>query len=191
MNKSKNIKAIIIDDSIQARKLLRLMLAEYAPEIELIAEAENVNEGLIAIEMHQPDVLFLDIEMPGKSGIQLAEELVKNNIVCDIIFTTAYNGYAINAFRLSAVDYLLKPIEEKQLIEAVEKIKSRKELKFAQHRLLALTENLKPTTNNVLCIPVQSGYEYIPIKEIEYLEADGSYVQLLLIDGNKKLFQKT
>jgi two-component system LytT family response regulator len=190
MDKSKNIKAIIIDDSIQARKLLRLMLAEYAPEIELITEAENVEEGIIAIETHKPDVVFLDIEMPGKSGIQLAEELVKNGISCDIVFTTAYNGYAINAFRLSAIDYLLKPIDEKQLIEAIEKIKSRKELKSAQDRLLALTENLKPTTNNVLCIPIQSGYEYIPIKEIEYLEADGSYVQLLLIDGKQKTISK-
>jgi two-component system LytT family response regulator len=142
MDKSKNIKAIIIDDSIQARKLLRLMLAEYAPEIELITEAENVEEGIIAIETHKPDVVFLDIEMPGKSGIQLAEELVKNGISCDIVFTTAYNGYAINAFRLSAIDYLLKPIDEKQLIEAIEKIKSRKELKSAQDRLLSLTENL-------------------------------------------------
>ncbi len=100
------------------------MLQEFAPDIEVVAEAENGNIGNItAIKTHQPDVVFLDIDMPEKSGIQLAEELVKENIHCQIVFTTAFNQYAINAFRLSAIDYLLKPINEKQLIESIEKIK--------------------------------------------------------------------
>jgi two-component system LytT family response regulator len=190
MTKIEKINAVIIDDLPQARKLLRLMLQELAPEINVLAEAENVNEGLEAITKHNPDVVFLDIEMPGKSGIQLAEELLKNKVECNVIFTTAYNTYAINAFRLSAIDYLLKPINEKQLLEAVQKIKDHKQLIHAQNRLRVLTENLKPTTENVLCIPVQNGFEYISVKQIEYLEADGSYVHIFLIDKKQKTVSK-
>jgi len=190
MTTKENIKAIIIDDSAQARKLLRLMLHELAPEIMLVAEAENAAEGYLMVEKFNPDVLFLDIEMPGKSGIQLAEDLLKNNFNCEIIFTTAYNDYAINAFRLSAIDYLLKPIHEQQLIEAVDKIKEKKATKDLKKRLAALSENIKPTTDNVLCIPVQNGYEYILVKNIEYLEADGSYVHIYLTDKKQKTVSK-
>lgn len=190
MTKTEKIDALIIDDSLQARKLLRLMLHELAPEINVLAEAENVNEGLDLISKYNPDVVFLDIEMPGKSGIHLAEELLKNKVDCNVVFTTAYNTYAINAFRLSAIDYLLKPINEKQLLEAVQKIKDTKQLKYAKDRLRVLTENLKPTTENVLCIPVQNGFEYIPVKQIEYMEADGSYVHVFLIDKKQKTVSK-
>ncbi len=117
------LKAIIIDDSPQARKLLSLMLKEYKSDLEIIGEAENANLGFELIKQHQPDVIFLDIEMPGKSGIQLAEQLIKEKLNPEIIFTTAYNDYALKAFRLSAIDYLLKPINETHLFEAVEKIK--------------------------------------------------------------------
>jgi two-component system LytT family response regulator len=166
------------------------MLNELTPEIQVLSEAQNGNEGLLLIEKFQPDVVFLDVEMPGGSGIQLAGELLKRKLECGIVFTTAYNRYAINAFRLSAIDYLLKPIDEKQLLEAVEKIKNKKDLNGAQTRLAALTENLKPTTNNVLSIPTQNGYEYISLKDIEYLDADGSYSHINLIDGSKKLVSK-
>jgi two-component system LytT family response regulator len=97
MTNNIHIKAVIVDDSPQARKLLRLMLQEFAPDIDIVAEAENGNQGISAINAHQPDVTFLDIDMPEKSGIELAEELVKENIHCRIVFTTAFNQYAINA----------------------------------------------------------------------------------------------
>ena len=104
------LKAIIIDDSPQARKLLLMMLEEYTKDLEVIAEAEQAAQGLDLIKKYEPNVIFLDIEMPGKSGIQLAEQLLNENITPAIIFTTAYNDYALKAFRLSAIDYLLKPI---------------------------------------------------------------------------------
>ena len=115
------MKAILIDDNSQARKLLRLMLLEYAQDVVVIGEAENAESGLRLIENTKADVVFLDIEMPGKTGIQLAEELSNRKIEIAIVFTTAYNSYAIQAFRLSATDYLLKPIQEDQLLEAIEK----------------------------------------------------------------------
>lgn len=185
-----HIKAVVVDDSPQARKLLRLMLQEFAPDIEIVAEAENGNQGISAIKTHQPDVTFLDIDMPEKSGIELAEELAKENIHCRIIFTTAFNQYAINAFRLSAIDYLLKPINEQQLIESVEKIRQQLQLKTAQEQLKALSQNLKQNQKQVICVPNQSGYDYINISDIEYLEADGSYVHLFLIDKKQKTVSK-
>lgn len=184
------MKAVIIDDSPQARKLLRLMLQEFAADINIVAEAENGNLGISAIKTYQPDVAFLDIDMPEKSGIELAEELIEKNIQCRIIFTTAFNQYAINAFRLSAIDYLLKPINEQQLLESIEKVREQIQLKTAQNQLKALSQNLNSTNNQVICIPVQNGYDYLKIKDIEFIEADGSYVHLFLSDKKQKTVSK-
>lgn len=190
MSNTNHIRAIIIDDSFQAVKLLRLMIQELLPNVLLLGEAENVAKGFELIESLQPDVLFLDIEMPGKTGIQLAEELISKNINCQIIFTTAYNSYAIKAFRLSAIDYLLKPIQENQLIEAVQKVEEHLNLKQENERLSVLAKNLSSDKKEVLCLPLQSGYEYIPLEEIEYLEADGSYVRVLLTNQKQKVISK-
>lgn len=183
-------KAVIVDDSSQARKLLKLMLLELAPEVKLVGEAENVDEGLKLIENEQPDAVFLDIEMPGKTGIQLAEILLERNFKGNVVFTTAYNAYAIKAFRLSAIDYLLKPIQEDQLTEAVKKLKEEKKNRDNQSRLNALSENLREERNEVLCIPSQSGFEYLPVSEIEYLEADGSYVKIYCINNRSLTVSK-
>lgn len=184
------MKAVIVDDSPQARKLLRLMLQEFAPDIEIVAEAENGNAGTSAIKMFQPHIVFLDIDMPEKSGIQMAEELIEQNIQFHLIFTTAFNQYAINAFRLSAMDYLLKPISEQELITSIEKIKKLEVLKTAHLQLRSLSQNLDPLTRNVICIPTQNGYDYLDVDDIEYLEADGSYVHLFLKDKKHKTVSK-
>lgn len=184
------MKAVLIDDSAQARKLLRLMLMEYAPDFVLKGEAENVDEGLALIEKQQPDVIFLDIEMPGKTGLQLAEELMRRNIPAAIVFTTAYNAYAIQAFRLSAIDYLLKPIQEEQLEEAIEKLRQMKAQQDNQIKLEALTRNLREPQSKVLCVPTQGGNEYIPLEEIIFLEADGSYVRIVCTNGRDRIVSK-
>ncbi len=182
------IKAVLIDDSEQALHLLNLMLKEFAPEIEVLATAKNVDEGLEAIAHYQPDVIFLDIEMPEKSGLQLAEELFNQKIKCEVVFTTAYNQYAIKAFRLSAIDYLLKPIEEDQLLQAVDKLVEK--LKSGQNNLEILAKNLTSNEQKILSIPVLNGYEYIPLDTIEYLEAEGSYTYIHSIDTKHKIASK-
>ncbi len=184
------MKAVIVDDSPQARKLLRLMLQEFAPDIKIVAEAENGNAGISAIQMFQPHIVFLDIDMPEKSGIQMAEELIEQNIQFHLIFTTAFNQYAINAFRLSAIDYLLKPISEQELITSIEKIKKLEVLKTAHLQLRSLSQNLDPLSRNVICIPTQNGYDYLNVDDIEYLEADGSYVHVFLKDKKHKTVSK-
>jgi two-component system, LytTR family, response regulator len=185
-----HIKAIIVDDSAQARKLLKLMIQDLADDVLILGEAENVNEAVELIKKEKPDVVFLDIEMPGKSGLQLVEEISRNEINYEIIFTTAYNEYALKAFRLSAIDYLLKPIDETQLQEAINKIRHKKQLNQAKTQVETLAHNLKPNNEHVLCIPIQNGYEYIPLKEIEYIEADGSYVNIYLTNQKQKTVSK-
>jgi two-component system LytT family response regulator len=110
--------AIIIDDERLARSELRKMLAEY-PEIEILAEAANADEALVLIPEHQPDIIFLDIQMPVKTGFELLESLDK---VPAVIFTTAFNDFAIKAFEVNALDYLLKPIDPKRLSDAIQKL---------------------------------------------------------------------
>lgn len=190
MSEKGELKIVIVDDSLRARKLLRLMLLELAPDLKQVGEAENVEDGIRLIEKVQPDAVFLDIEMPGKTGLQLAEMLAERNFNGNIVFTTAYNTYAIKAFRLSAIDYLLKPIQETQLIEAVEKLKEEKKNRENENRLKALTQNLREDRNDVLCIPTQNGFEYIPTSELEYLEADGSYVKIYCTNNRAKTVSK-
>lgn len=190
MSNRTKLRALIIDDSPQARKLLLLMLRDLAEDIEIVGQAEDVEEGLKLIQETQPDALFLDIEMPGRSGIQLAEELRSSNFKGSIVFTTAYNAYAIQAFRLSAVDYLLKPISEDHLLEAVDKLREQRNTLDNQTKLTALTANLSDEGNNLLCIPVQGGYEYLSIHDICYLEADGSYVKIVCAGNKQKMVSK-
>ncbi len=113
-----NKRAIIIDDERLARQELRKMLAEF-PDIEIVDEAANVPEALEKIDLHNPDLIFLDINMPGKTGFDLLQELDRSPYV---IFTTAYDEYAVKAFEVNALDYLLKPIDPKRLADAVHKV---------------------------------------------------------------------
>lgn len=112
------MKAIIIDDERLARAELRKLLLEFS-EIEVVDEAANVDEGIAKIDQHQPDLIFLDIQMPGKTGFDLLSELDR---VPQVIFTTAYDEYALKAFEVNALDYLLKPIEPKRLADAIHKL---------------------------------------------------------------------
>src|ERR1035438_6271559 len=112
------IKTIIIDDERLARNELKKLLTDF-PEIEVIAEAANANEGIEKIDSLSPDLIFLDIQMPGKTGFDMLAELDK---APDVIFTTAYDDYALKAFEVNALDYLLKPVEPKRLADAIQKL---------------------------------------------------------------------
>lgn len=190
MNSTKKTTVVLVDDAPQALELLRLMLNELAPNIDILGEAENAEQAIELIRDLKPDGIFMDIKMPGKSGLELVEELVKEGVDYNVIFTTAYNQYAIQAFRLSAIDYLLKPIQEHQLIEAVEKISRARNLKQDSNKLNALVSNLHQKNNGTLTIPLNNGYDYVAINDIEYLEAERAYAIIHLADGSKKLVSK-
>jgi len=141
-------------------------------------------------------LVFLDIEMPRKSGLTLLDELAGAEYIPDIIFTTAYNQYAIDAFRLSAIDYLLKPIDEKLLEKAVEKAMERNRAKEFSLQLTHLLHNLKEENDRCISVPVRGGFEFIKVNEILFLEADGSYTRIntvknkpVLVSRNLKYFE--
>lgn len=195
MKKYKKHSVLIVDDAQRARKLLRLMIMDCLPWVEICGEAADAEEAWTLIQSLQPDIVLLDIEMPGRTGLDLAEQLLELSQVPQVIFTTAYQEYAIQAFRLSAIDYLLKPIDENLLVEAMQRAVQQKELREAGVRLKLLKQNFEEKERQMLCLPVRSGYEYVPVKSVHYVEADGSYVRVhtevgcKVISKNLKYFE--
>ncbi|MCC7030321.1 MAG: response regulator transcription factor [Chitinophagaceae bacterium] len=181
------MKAIIIDDEQHCIKTLQWTLAQYCAEIEIIAAASNAASGKQLIELHQPELVFLDIEMPVMNGIEMIKSLDKVNF--EIIFTTAYDKYAINAFRLNALDFLLKPIDKDYLIEAVEKLKA-KNHKIESRQIDNLYQIHKTKIIDKIAISTSEGLQFISLQNIIRIEANGSYCNFYLIDGKKILLSK-
>ena len=179
------MRAIIIDDEKRARVSLSLLLAEYCPEIELVAECENLPEGVKAIRKHQPDLVLLDIEMPGHSGLELVDFFDEKEINFAIIFTTAYNEYAIQAFKLSALDYLLKPIVPEELINAIARLERQKGIQFK-----ALAENIQNESFEKIAVPSGSSLLLLKLSEIIYIKGEGSYSEIFMQDKTKHMVSR-
>lgn len=176
------IKTILIDDEALARDIVKYYLKAF-PNIEVVAECADGFEGLKAISQHQPDLIFLDIQMPKISGFEMLE-LVDNRPA--VIFTTAFDEYAIKAFEVNAVDYLLKPIEQGRFEQAMQKLPS-KLAKGDDSQELLETASLSPAQNNRVVVKNAGVIKIIPVDAINYLEADDDYVKLSTTEGN---FQK-
>lgn len=182
-------KAIIIDDEMAARVLLNGMLEVAIPELEVVALCENLAEGIKAIRKHNPDLVYLDIEMPGNSGLDLLDFFDEEDITFSIIFTTAYSHYAIKAFKLSAIDYLLKPIEQEELVAAFDRFKNAKSREYKQYSLLK--ENLRNSTSQKIAVPSGNSFHFIEFDDIHYLKAEGSYTQIHFTDGTRLIVSRT
>ncbi|MDQ8003207.1 MAG: LytTR family transcriptional regulator DNA-binding domain-containing protein [Pedobacter sp.] len=176
------IKTILIDDEALARDIVKHYLKAF-PNIEIVAECSDGFEGLKAIAQHQPDLIFLDIQMPKISGFEMLELVEKRPAV---IFTTAFDEYAIKAFEVNAVDYLLKPIEQGRFEQAMQKLPS-KLAKGDDSQELLETASLSPAQNNRVVVKNAGVIKIIPVEAIHYLEADDDYVKLSTTEGN---FQK-
>lgn len=166
-----------------------IMLQEYCPDIEVVAVCEDLPNGVKAIRRLKPDLVFLDIEMPGHSGLELLDFFDENEINFSIIFITAYNDYAIKAFKLSAVDYLLKPVEPADLEAAVERFK-RKTNKDRQN-LSTLKENLKTDGLDTIAVPDTNSIKFLKLDDILYFRGDNNYTEILFADGNKMIISRT
>lgn len=171
-------KAIITDDELGARQVLIALISEYFPDIEIVTVCEDLPQCIKAIKTHKPDLVFMDIEMPGYSGLEVYQFLNADEITFELIFTTAYNEYATEAFRLAAIDYLLKPIQFNQLQEAINRFKAEQHKQTALEQLLVFKNNLAGTNEKRMCISTSEGKYYIPFNELIALEADGSYTQI-------------
>lgn len=185
------IKVVIIDDEPAARRLIKALLVPYAATIEVIAEAGTGHDAIATIETLQPDLIFLDIQMPDLTGFEVLEKL---SYKPNIIFTTAYEQYAIKAFENFSIDYLLKPIKEERLAQSIEKLKTFGKLSGSinLHGLQQIIEQLK-TPQTATALPIKTGDRIILVRfeQIAYLEANDKYVFVFTIDGHKYLTDQT
>ncbi len=181
----KKSKAIIIDDEPLARKLLNGMCQEYCPQIEIVAMEEDLPNGVKAIKKWQPDLVFLDIEMPGHSGLEILKFFTDQEVNFKIIFTTSYNEYALQAFKLSAIDYLLKPIVPDDLIQSIERFK-----KNSNNNYDILKTNLSTDIKKKVAIATASTIKFIELDDILYLKAEGAYTKLFIKNANPILASK-
>ena len=181
------MKAIIIDDEKRARISLSLLLEEYCPEVEIVADCENLAEGIKAIRKFQPEIVFLDIEMPGHSGLELLDFFNEDEITFDIIFTTAYNEYAIQAFKFSAIDYLLKPIVPEELENAIIRLKKQKQKK---ENYQILKENIQRENLNKIAVPSGNNLIFLETDNIVYIKGEGAYSEIFLQDGTQHLVSR-
>lgn len=183
---NKQFKAIIIDDEVRARTLLQDMLNAYCPDIEVIASCDDLPNGVKSIRKLKPDLIFLDIEMPGHSGLELFDFFNEDEIDFSVIFTTAYNQYAINAIKLAAIDYLLKPITPTELEEAIERFKKKKH-KMETTEVKFISENRMTK----IAVPTTNGIKFLETQHIVFLKAEGNYTEILMEDSTKLLICRT
>ncbi|ULQ55893.1 LytTR family DNA-binding domain-containing protein [Flavihumibacter rivuli] len=173
------IKAILVDDEPSGLFTLKQLLEEYCPEVRVIAECDNATDAREKIELLDPQLVFLDISLPGKNSFELLEELDQFDF--EIIFVTAHSQHTLKAFHYSAVDYLVKPIDEDLLVHAVRRAARRIEKSSVQKNVADLIQHITiPPGNRLqkLCIPSLKGFQVVEIHDIIYCEASGSYTNI-------------
>lgn len=172
------IKAIIIDDEAKSRQTLETLLTRYCTSVSIIGTAADVKEGLTLLRSTEPDLLLLDISLPDGSGFDLLSQI--KELQFEVIFITAYNEYALQAIKANALDYLLKPVNIRELQEAIAKAEKRIESKEKKLDVQELLRQLARTgaEPNRIAIPVIDGLRFIPVNEITRLEAEGSYTRI-------------
>jgi two-component system LytT family response regulator len=180
------MKAIIIDDERLARTELRKLLQDF-PEIEIVDEASNADEGLQKIENHNPDLVFLDIQMPGKTGFDLLSEL---DHAPQVIFTTAYDEYALKAFEVNALDYLLKPVEPRRLADAVEKLKRNGGTNTFERTNQHSEPNSVLGENDQVFVKDGERCWFVKLSEVRLFESVGNYAKVFFAN-NKPLILKS
>lgn len=176
------IKAIIVDDEESARDVLSNLLIRFCPQIEMIKTCSNVPDAVNAIKTLQPKVVFLDIEMPNYAGYEIVSFFEEINF--DIVFVTAYDKYAIKAFEISAVDYLLKPVEIDRLKSAVEKLVTKIELSDVRNNYKALTQNLKSNELTKIAIKQNGNHIILDTKDVIAIEAQEAYSCIHTLSGD-------
>ncbi len=179
------MKSLIIDDKSANIDTLSKLLGLYCPQVQVCGTAGNVEDGYKAIQELRPALVFLDIEMPNGNGFDLLKKF--NTLSFEVIFTTAYNQYAVQAFRENVLDYLLKPIDIDILQQAVVKAEHRIIQKQTNEYLVRYMQTLQPTHNNRISIPVLDGYLFLNCQDIIRCEASDSYCFFFTTDGKKIL----
>lgn len=180
------LKAILVDDERSSLQNLERKLAEFCPDVTVSATADKPEEAISLIRQVKPDVIFLDIEMPRMSGFRLLDELP--DFTGEIIFTTAYNHYAVDAIRISAFDYLVKPVSIDDLQHAVARLMKQKQSQ-TREKLDLLRQSLSENKSQAdkIAVPTAEGLEFIPIRDIIRIESSSNYSRIFLTDGRQML----
>jgi two-component system, LytTR family, response regulator len=180
------LKAILVDDELSSLQNLKQKILEFCPEVKVVATCQKPEEAIFLIRHHNPDVIFLDIEMPRINGFRMLEEL--GDVHSEIIFTTAYNHYAIDAIRISAFDYLIKPISVEDLQNAVNRLMVQHNQQV-QEKLNILRKSLQENKSqeDKIAIPTGEGMEFINIKNIVRIESSSNYSKLYFTNGHTLL----
>jgi Response regulator of the LytR/AlgR family len=181
------MRTVILDDERDSIDLLQLELAQNCPQVEVVGTYTSPLKALKEIELLQPHLLFLDIEMPVMNGFEILEKISHLNF--SVIFITAYNQYALKAFRFNALDYLVKPIDTSELVEAVAKAAIL--VKPTSEQLSMLQKQLHGEPPTKIAIPGHQGVFFIELDEIVYSEASNNYSKLILTDGRQFVISKT
>lgn len=184
------MKVIIVDDEKLARGILKSFLTKYCEDIEILGEAANVPEAIKLIVKEKPDLVFLDIEMPGFSGLQLPDFFEEGEMDFHIIFTTAYAKYAVQAFRISAIDYLLKPIDVQELKEAVRKARELKDNAQTPEKIASAQALMNGELPERIVLPMGDEVKFTNLKELSFIQAEGAYVFVHFTNGEKELVSK-
>ena len=185
------IRCVIVEDEEMARKVLKSLLAQYCQDVMVCAEADDITSGQEMIEAFRPDLVFLDIEMPGGSGFKLLNNI--KDIDFEVVFITAYEQFAIKAIRHDALDYLLKPVDPKELVAAVEKVKDAKYKKTLKKQYDSLLKNINPDQLTVKKISISTSdkIHLIEVDDIIRCESDNYYTIIYFKDGTSLLVSKT
>ncbi|MCD4789227.1 MAG: LytTR family DNA-binding domain-containing protein [Bacteroidales bacterium] len=180
-------EALIIDDESKARNALKNLLNKHCENIHVVDEADCVKAGVEKIQNLNPDVVFLDVQMPDGTGFDLLEQLPEINF--KIIFVSAYDKFAIQAFKFSAIDYILKPVEPEQLIEACSRLSEDDKYSEINKKLEVLLTNRNSFEK--ITLPTIDGIIFVKIKEITRCESDNNYTNIFLNNGEKIIVSKT
>lgn len=185
------IRAIIIEDETLSQEMLTLLLQRHKADVEIIDTCSNPTNGIESIAKHQPELVFLDIQMPKMNGFDMLKKI--SNINFEVIFTTAFDQYAIDAIRTSALDYLLKPIDDEDLTAAIEKCKERMVEKKTKRQFENLFNNLtnKNPLDKTLALSASDGISFVKMSDILRVEANGRYAKFYLLNKETILVSKT
>lgn len=186
------LKTILIDDEKNSLEALQMEIGMNCPSVEVISACRGPFEGLDAINSLQPDLVFLDIQMPEMSGFELLQSLPEINF--DVIFVTAFDTYSMQAIKVSALDYLLKPVDGEELKHAVEKVEASQALKRSRAQVHFLLTNLQQGTEqpfSKIALPTMKGLDFISLDEILYCTADGNYTRIHAASGDQYVITRT
>ena len=183
---------IIVDDEQNARENLTTLIQSYCPNIEIIKTSNSVSDAINSIKKYKPDLIFLDIELNEGTGFDVLEAV--KDIPMQVIFITAFNQYAIKAFKFSAIDYLLKPIDIDELKEAISRAESKfkkQEINKQIDSLLSLIKNQSDKETQKIILPISGGVQFYDVSEIIRVQSQSNYVTFYLTQGRELLISKT